>query len=45
MNFLKLTPIRVRFSPRFLSGAGFLREQFAPAWFWNSGVPFLGEVK
>jgi hypothetical protein len=31
MNFLKMAPISVRFSPGFLSGAGFHGEDFAPA--------------
>jgi hypothetical protein len=30
---LKMGPIRVRFSPGFLSRAGFHGEEFAPAWF------------
>jgi hypothetical protein len=33
MNFFKMSPIRVRFSPGFLSGAGMPGEEFAPAWF------------
>jgi hypothetical protein len=32
-DFLKMEPIRVRFSPGFPPGAGFHREEFAPAWF------------
>jgi hypothetical protein len=32
-DFLKMAPIRVRFSPGFPPGAGFLGEEFAPAWF------------
>jgi hypothetical protein len=32
-DFLKMAPIRVRFSPRFPPGAGFPGEEFAPAWF------------
>jgi hypothetical protein len=32
-DFLKMAPIRVRFSPGFPSGAGFHGEEFAPAWF------------
>jgi hypothetical protein len=32
-NFLKMVPIRVRFSPRFPSGAGFHGEEFALACF------------
>jgi hypothetical protein len=32
-NFSKMAPIRVRFSPGFLSDAGFHGEEFAPAWF------------
>jgi hypothetical protein len=32
-NFLKVAPIRVRFSPGFLPGAGFPGEEFAPAYF------------
>jgi hypothetical protein len=32
-NFLKMAPIRVRFSPGFPPGGGFHREEFAPAWF------------
>jgi hypothetical protein len=31
MAFLKIVPIRVHFSPGFLSGAGVLGEEFAPA--------------
>jgi hypothetical protein len=33
VKFFKMVPIRVRFSPGFLSGAGFHGEEFAPAWF------------
>jgi hypothetical protein len=33
MSLLKMAPIWVRFSPGFLSGAGFPGDQFAPAWF------------
>jgi hypothetical protein len=33
MNFLNMAPIRLRFSPGFLSGSGLTGEQFAPAWF------------
>jgi hypothetical protein len=32
-NFLKVVPIRVRFSPGFPPGAGFPGEEFAPACF------------
>jgi hypothetical protein len=32
-NFLKMAPIRVRFSPGFPPGAGFPGEEFAPACF------------
>jgi hypothetical protein len=32
-NFLKMAPIRARFSPGFPPGAGLPGEQFAPAWF------------
>jgi hypothetical protein len=32
-DFLKMAQIRVRFSPGFPPGAGFHREEFAPAWF------------
>jgi hypothetical protein len=32
-DFLKMAPIRVRFSPGFSPGGGFHREEFAPAWF------------
>jgi hypothetical protein len=32
-NFLKMVPIRVRFSPGFPPGGGFHGEEFAPAWF------------
>jgi hypothetical protein len=32
-NFLKMAPIRVRFSQGFSPGAGFHGEEFAPAWF------------
>jgi hypothetical protein len=32
-NFLKMAPIRVRFSPGFPTGAGFDREEFALACF------------
>jgi hypothetical protein len=32
-NFLKMAPIHVRFTPGFPPGAGFQREEFAPAWF------------
>jgi hypothetical protein len=32
-DFLKMAPIRVRFSPGFPLGAGFHEEEFAPAWF------------
>jgi hypothetical protein len=32
-DFLKMAPIRVRFSPGFPPGAGFHGEEFAPAWF------------
>jgi hypothetical protein len=32
-NFLKVAPIRVRFSPEFLKGAGFPGEEFASACF------------
>jgi hypothetical protein len=31
-DLLKMAPIRVRFSPGFSPGAGFHREEFAPAW-------------
>jgi hypothetical protein len=33
LHFLKMAPIRVSFSLGFLSGGGFHREEFAPAWF------------
>jgi hypothetical protein len=33
MHFLKVAPIRVRFTPGFPPGAGFHGEEFAPAWF------------
>jgi hypothetical protein len=33
MNFLKMAPIRVHFSPGFPPGAGFHREEFAIACF------------
>jgi hypothetical protein len=33
MNFLKMAPIRVRFSPGFPPGAGFHGEEFVAAWF------------
>jgi hypothetical protein len=33
MNFLKVAPIRVRFSPGFPPRAGFAEEEFAPAGF------------
>jgi hypothetical protein len=33
MIFLKMAPILVRFSPGFLIGAGFHREEFDPSWF------------
>jgi hypothetical protein len=32
-DFLKMAPIRVRFSPGFPPGGGFHGEEFAPAWF------------
>jgi hypothetical protein len=32
-DFLKMAPIRVRFSPGFPPGAGFHGEEFAPVWF------------
>jgi hypothetical protein len=32
-NFLKMAPIRVRFSPGFPPGGGFHGEEIAPAWF------------
>jgi hypothetical protein len=32
MNFLKMAPIRVRFSPGFPQGGGFHGEEFAPAY-------------
>jgi hypothetical protein len=32
-DFLKMAPIRVRFSSGFPPGAGFRGEEFAPAWF------------
>jgi hypothetical protein len=32
-GFLKMAPIRVRFSPGFPPGAGFHGEEFAPAGF------------
>jgi hypothetical protein len=32
LNFLIMASIRLRFTPGFLSGAGFSAEQFAPAW-------------
>jgi hypothetical protein len=41
MKFLKMTPIRVRFSLGLLSEAGFPGEQFAPAWFLN----FIGAAE
>jgi hypothetical protein len=31
-DFLKMAPIRVRFSPGFPPGAGFHGEEFAPEW-------------
>jgi hypothetical protein len=37
MNILKLAPIPERFSPGFLSGAGFPGEQFTSARFLNPG--------
>jgi hypothetical protein len=33
MHFLKMAPIRVRFSPGLPPGAGFPGEEFAPACF------------
>jgi hypothetical protein len=38
INCLKMAPIRVRFSPGILSGAGFHGEEFVPAWF---SIPLL----
>jgi hypothetical protein len=32
-HVLKVAPNRVRFTPGFPPGAGFHREEFAPAWF------------
>jgi hypothetical protein len=32
-HVLKVAPIRVCFTPGFPTGAGFYREEFAPAWF------------
>jgi hypothetical protein len=32
-DFLKMAPIRVRFSPGFPPGGGFHGEEIAPAWF------------
>jgi hypothetical protein len=32
-DYLKMAPIRVRFSPGFLPGAGFHGEEFSPSWF------------
>jgi hypothetical protein len=32
-NFLKMAPIRVRFTQGFLPGAGFHGKEFAPVWF------------
>jgi hypothetical protein len=32
-DFLKIVPIRVRFTPGFPPGAGFHGEEFAAAWF------------
>jgi hypothetical protein len=33
LNFLKIAPSRVRFSPGFLLGPGFPGEEFALEWF------------
>jgi hypothetical protein len=32
-DFLKMAPIRARFSPGFTPGGGFHGEEIAPAWF------------